>query len=257
MEREELIRIAADLYDLDADMTDFIRENPERYFTDETIRNIMYALSSEMRSDIDKAVSDYTFDKEHENNVVRLDRDNKLMFFDDDPMPAYWYKEGMNDKEVEQNLKEYREVWADLNFKEGVKRPLFELWNKGNGWLRETSFFPNTAPFLDKMERDLECADTEEAKALHDAFVLRLVPYAVRDIYPFKIDEILAVENRKVIDGEQAADITMRLTDGSICSITATGENGRCLGMSALGERGFPWMTDRDRALIEKALFEK
>lgn len=235
---------------LDDDLRNYIMKNRDIYFTDEKLEEIEDKFFGYFSDEIYTAETDFEFIREHENDTVTLDKRKKIMFFNEWAVPAYWYKPGMSKKQVEENISHYKSIWYNLGAGE-IHYPLLESWHSLKEWHWE---FKDEA--LARMERDLECCDTEDALILTGMMDMRSSVFLVQQEYPTKIRRIIEIKNQREDDKEKYADVTLELYDGSICRVCCHRNiNGSSHGMTALDNKGFPMMSSRDEKLIAREVF--
>ena len=211
-------------------------------FFDE-LERVRYLIADRLSS----AEKEIGFLKAHENDLVWLDRDTKRMYYNDMPVPAYWYSDDMSDEEVVSQLAGYRRMWLK-NGLEPVWYPLLEEWHRLQRW--EAEFEPEE---LRRMEKDLEAPCSEEAKVLRSLFDARVPIEAIRERYPFRIRKILKTENKKRSGTGASADVTCECYDGHIFRVHIRKDKG-LIGISSLDGRGFPYLTDRDEKILMEEL---
>ena len=234
--------------DFPEETCNYLINNAEEYISEdsEVYENIRYIA----RDLLYKAEDDLEYDKLAEKNTVSLDRKTKTMYFNEIALPAYWYHPGMKTSEVNAKLKEYHNLWRTLDF-DDVKYPEMEAWHSLDDWLHDY-----TEEEIKAMEKTLERNDTDEAILLNDLKDMGMSVYALKDHYPVKIDTVESVDNYRIVDKELCGDATLSLFNGETCKVSMHYSiNGHSEGMSALGKKGFPYMTDIDRKILEEAFF--
>lgn len=255
-----LLRTFMDPYD--ESLANYILEHPEDYFDEEFLDDLKDKIEWLVVEEIDRAESAANYEWSHINDNVTLDRTRGEMHFKKGKIgykecvvPAYWYRGNMSEEEINRKLSFYKKVWADVDYADDVKYPILMSWHNMREW---ESTFGKDYPFH-KMERDLECCDTEEAKELYEAYTSGYAVFRIEDIYPYKLKKVVNVKNMWTDDGgDTHADMTLKLRDGTQCTVSVTlSKYGRITGMRALGPKGFPLMTERDNRLIIKEGFGK
>lgn len=251
--KKELIDVLMREFDIEMpeETRKHIDKNFDRYFEDSFIDDLKNTISWKFDAIQYDAESDMEFEKAHENDKVELVKEARVMWFNDSAVPAYWYTENMSEEEISDRLSSYRHQWI----KSGagpVKYPELEQWHELHEWEREF-----TSEQLEKMERDLECCDTDDAQTLNFLRMMNTPVSMIMYQYPQKIDRILEVTNKFESDnGTRYANIKILLRDGTTCDIRAhASKNGSSAGMEAIG-KGFPIMTDQDNKKIEEEVFK-
>lgn len=251
-QKKKLAKILLECYgDFDNEKTEtYLKDHLEDYFSESFFDDFEGKVKWDIHDLVYAAKRNMDFEEEHVNDTVTLDKRKKMMYFNDNGVPAYWYKPGMSKKEINENLQEYKGIWANADFAD-FKYPLLETWHPLSEWKKGF-----TEDMFAKMERDLECEDTDDARNLAAMRWSGNNVWRVQQDYPTKIKKILKIENRRETNEEKFADITLLLYDDSTCKVEVhTSNTGRFQGMKSLGDRGFPPMTQRDDELIEKEVF--
>lgn len=197
------------------------------------------------------------YEQEHINDVLRFDKETTTMFFNETALPAYWYNKGMSEEKIEETLKEYRSYWADLGYKSNIRYPIIEILGKLDELKQENV----GEQLLERMEKDLERLDTDEAIGLYHMMTDDQSIRWILEKYPDKLKD--AVIKGYIGEGTVQWDIGLKfflvdliLKDGEIVPVRL-GINGRGIrSTTAIGERGFPRMTDADEAIILRRLDE-
>ena len=237
--------------DLDDDLKKHIQKSRNMYFTEETLEDLADTIRIKMADDIYTAEADLDYIDEHKEDAVTLDKRKKVMYFNDQPLPAYWYKPGMRKKEVEYNIDFYRDTWLMMGAGD-VTYPLLESWHPLDEWKKD---FPEE--YFSQMERDLECGDTADAQTLVSMRVCGFSVFQVKEDYPAKIRKILEITNRHKKGDVVYADLTLDLYNGSTRKVRChKNRSGSSFGIESIDGKGFPMMTRKDDDLIAKALFE-
>lgn len=192
------------------------------------------------------------FEEEHKNDIVTLNQKKKIMYFNSHGVPAYWYSKDMTDDEIAYELSQYRRLWFDSGFVK-FKYPLLETWASLDLW---ETYYKNPAD-LQRMEKELERGDTDQARKLQSLRDCGFNIGRLYKVYPDKIKSIHNIHNRSTVNNEDAADITLELYNGENCDVRVRANKWGIIGMTALGPRGFPCMTDSDNQMIIKEVFGK
>lgn len=238
--------------DTPAEIIAYIDTNLNECFPETLLEELDDLIGARIRNAVQEAADTYAYLNAHRNDLVSLDKETKEMKFNDCHVPAYWYRKKMSEKKINKRLDEFRHIWMELGFSEQIRYPMLESYYSLTQWIAE---FGNQQEFFNKAEKDLECMDTEEAQELYTALNRCSSLSQIRNHYPYRIKKIIRIENYMDDGHLRQADITIRLNDNRQCSIRAyaTKDNG-FRGMSALGRKGFPMMSERDEKMIVKAI---
>lgn len=257
MSKEKLIKhlLREFMEPYDEKLASYILDNPDRYFDDEFLDDLKDKVGWIIIEEINRADSDAEYAWKHLNDTVTLDKARGEMHFNDFVTPAYWYRSMMSEEEINRRLSFFKTVWAGADYRKDLKYPILMSWHDMSEW---EAVFGKDYPF-NRMERDLECCDTEEAKELYEAYTSGYAVFRIEDIYPYKLKKVVNVKNMWTDDGgDTHADMTLKLRDGTQCTVSVTlSKYGRITGVRALGPKGFPLMTERDNRLIIKEGFGK
>lgn len=254
MEETELILqllkfFAPDVYENPA-FKQYLKERIESYFDYSFFREMEETLKWKVDDSLQKARNDYDFLTES-SHPVSVEPAEKTMRFGEYTVPAYWYKDGMPKKEIDDTLLHYKRIWENTGYDEMVY-PLLQDWYPLHEWRDEYS-----EPLLAKMEIDLESGTSKEAMRLYCLYSRRADMWEIDRVYPDKIKRILSISNRSGSGKERTAELHLLLYDGRECSVrVGTDSQGRHCSTTALTSPGFPMFTDQDDVLIQQALFE-
>ena len=173
------------------------------------------------------------------------------MRFGEYSVPAHWYKDGIQKKEIDDALLRYKRIWERTGYGEMIY-PLLQDWHPLELWREKYS-----EPLLTRMEIDLESGSTKEAMRLYYLYSRRAGMREIDRVYPNKIKRIVSISNRSGSGKEITADLHLLLNDGRECSVrVGTDSQGRLCSTTALTAPGFPMFTDQDDDLIQQALFD-
>ncbi|MBQ9154990.1 MAG: hypothetical protein IJ130_14405 [Solobacterium sp.] len=252
--RNDTAMILAEYFDpekmQDAGLRLYLEEHIDTYFGNGFFDDLEQHIGWQIDDILCRCEEDMRYDKAHRNDTVRLDQRRRMMLFNDHAVPAYWYEENMDSSEIESQLRAYRMLWKDLDFTE-ITYPCLETWCPLEEWNRKYS-----TEMLEKMERDLERHDNEEAEVLYRLYIRHSDVSSIHEYYPFRIREILSIDHRIEDEKENSADIRLKLYDGSVIAVNVHRDrNGWSHGMTALDPEGFPYMTERDEKLIAEEVF--
>lgn len=254
MEETELILqllkfFAPDVYENPAFMQ-YLKERIESYFDYSFFREMEETLKWKVDDSLQKARNDYDFMTESSHPVSVEPADN-TMHFGEYTVPAYWYKDGMPQKEIDDIILRYKRIWEKSGFGEMIY-PLIQDWHSLDLWKENYS-----EPFLARMEEDLESGTSKEAMRLYYLYSRRAAMYEIDRVYPNKIKRIISVSNKVGSGKKITADLQLLLHNGEECSVrVGTDSQGRHCSTTALTAPGFPLFTDLDDVLIQQALFE-
>ena len=205
------------------------------------VRYIKFLASSIVDDELD----DYKFDLENKDKVVVLDKEKKTMHFGDSEVPAYWYVEGMSEDVVEEKLKEYRDIWKDLEFRENIRYPELE-YLYGNGRFEET--------YKSRMEQELE-RGTEEGEHLREMLSNRYPEYAIEEEFPDSLKDAViekyeGISNEPFHEGYEMYKAKLILKSEEVVQVRLGIHRGYICSVTAIGRRGFPRFTTKDEKLI-------
>ena len=235
----------------DSSFMKYLTERLDSYFDYSFYREMEEKLKWKVDDSLQSARNDYDFmtESSHPVSVVPAE---KIMRFGNYSVPAYWYKDGMSKKEIDDTLLRYKRIWENNGYDEMVY-PLLQDWYPLHKWRDKYS-----EPLLAKMEIDLEAGTSKEAMRLYYLYSRRADMWEIDRVYPDKIKRILSISNRSGSGKEITADIQLLLFNGRECSIrVGTDSQGRHCSTTALTAPGFPQFTDQDDELIQQALSDK
>lgn len=228
----------------------YLIERLDSYFDYSFLEQMRDSLKWRVIDCVQKTREDYAFMTDTTHHVY-LDSQKKEIHFGEYVLPAYWYKEEMQKKEVEETLLRYKLIWKKLDYGE-IHFPLLEDWRSLSAWREQYS-----EPLLCRMEKDLEAGTEKDALRLYYLYSRRASMREIERVYPDKIKQILSVSNQTNSEEGRTADLTILLYDGSKCSVrVGTDNNGRYCSTTALTKPGFPLFTDHDKKLIQKTVFD-
>lgn len=230
----------------------YIGEHFDNYFDDTFFSDLQNTVTWKIEAVQFDAESDMAFEEKHAKDKVELVKEAKVMWFNDNSVPAYWYRDDMTDDEINTILKYYKDRWIKSEI-ENLKYPELEFWHDIKDWEAEFS-----EEQLQKMERDLECMDNEDAQELNFARIKNVPVDFVSYHYPIKIMKIVdATDKVKDKNGVMFATVTLLLKDGRTCRVRVhSSKNGSVSGMEAI-DGGFPIMTNKDNQKIENEVFSR
>ena len=230
----------------------------DEYFTASFFTNNNGPLIFFIENQIEDLVLDryweYTEDLKHRDDVLELDRETGTMKFNNDSVPAYWYNPEMSEDEIAGHLKEYRKIWSGLGYGE-VRYPVLESFGK----LFELEEYGVSETLLKKMERDLECLDTDEAQRLFQMMVSDKSPFDILEEYPDKLKDVLVyrylgTKPESFYHGYEFYLIDLILKDGGSVQVEVGVIGNNVRSVSAVGAKGFPILTPGDEELIIKRI---
>lgn len=228
-------------------ISEYIDKNYERYIEEDEINNIENKIRDLLYSVKVNAEFDYDYEKIHKDDIVTFK--DGCMYFGETKLPAYWYKEDMTEKEIEDKCSEYQKVWWDLEYRK-VTYPLLEEWHELSFWEK---YFSKAE--IQNMEKALECDETEDTHLFRELYKKGsyVTEYQLRDVYPDKINKVIdATELKKENNGEYTSEVAIELKNGEICKVLLyLNKNKEYCGAKALSDKGFPWFTKRDTKLLE------
>ena len=199
---------------------------------------------------VDRARKDYTIMID-ESHKFYLDTTAKEVHYGECVLPAYWYKDDISQKEMDETLLRYKLIWEKLNFGD-IHYPLLEDWHPLSSWKEEYS-----KETLCKMEKALEAGSNADELSLYYLYSRRAYISEINRVYPDKIKQILSISNRVDSEDKRTADLSLLLYDDSKCSVrVGTDKYGKYCSTTALSRPGFPLFTVRDGELIQKTVFD-
>lgn len=232
----------------DSAFMQYMTERLDSYFDYSFYREMEETLKWKVNDSLQSARNDYDFMTES-SHPVSVVQEEKTMRFGNYSVPAYWYKDGMPKKEIDDTLLRYKRIWENTGYDEMVY-PLLQDWYPLHEWRDEYS-----EPLLAKMEIDLESGTSKEAIRLYCLYSRRADMWEIDRVYPDKIKRILSISNRSGSGKERTAELHLLLYDGRECSVrVGTDSQGRHCSTTALTSPGFPMFTDQDDELIQQAL---
>ena len=234
----------------DAAFMRYLTERIDTYFDYSFIREMEETLKWKVYDNLRNAQNDYEFMSDSAHPVLLVPED-KIMCFGEYSVPAYWYKDGMEQNEIDDTLLRYKRIWEHIGYGEMVY-PLLQDWYRLELWREKYS-----EPFLTRMEIDLESGSSKEAMRLYYHYSRRSLMCELDRVYPDKIKRIVSITNRSASGKEITADLHLLLYDGRECKVrVGTDSQGRHCSTTALTAPGFPFFTDQDDELIQQALFD-
>ena len=254
MEEKELILqlvkyYAPKAYD-DAVFMQYLTERIDTYFDYSFLREMEETLKWKVDDSLQSARNDYDFMSES-SHTVSLVPEEKVMRFGEYSVPAHWYKDGIQKKEIDDALLRYKRIWERTGYGEMIY-PLLQNWHPLELWREKYS-----ESLLTRMEIDLESGSTKEAMRLYYLYSRRAGMREIDRVYPDKIKSILSISNRSGTGKEITADLHLLLFNGRECSVrVGTDSQGRHCSTTALTAPGFPLFTDQDNELIQHTLFD-
>ena len=254
MEEKELILQLLKYYDPDAcedpAFMQYLTERIETYFDHSFFWELEETIKWKVEDSIQSARNDYEFISESSHSVTLIP-DEKLMRFGDYNVPAYWYKGGMQKKDIDDELLRYKRIWEKNGYGE-MAYPLLQDWYPIDIWRK---YYSET--FLTRMEGDLEAGTSKEAMRLYYLYSRRASMRENERSYPDKIKRIITISNRSESGKEITADLHLLLYDDKECSVRVkTNRHGNLCSTTALTKPGFPLFTDHDEEMIQQALFD-
>ena len=238
-----------DVYD-DPAFMQYLMERLESYFDYSFFREMEETLKWKVEDSVQNAWNDYNFITES-SHPVSVEPAEKTMCFGKYTVPAYWYKDGMPRKEIEDTLLRCKRIWENTGFGE-MAYPVLQDWHPLDRWREKYR-----EPFLARMEKDLESGTSKEAMRLYCQYSRRAFIWEIDRVYPDKIKRIISISNRSGSGKERTADLQLLLHNGQECSVrVGTDSQGRHFSTTALTAPGFPLFTDQDDELIHQALFD-
>lgn len=236
-----------DVYD-DPAFMQYLMERLESYFDYSFFREMEETLKWKVEDNLQNAWNDYNFITES-SHPVSVEPAEKTMCFGKYTVPAYWYKDGMPQKEIDETILRYKRIWENTGYDEMVY-PLLQDWHSLKLWRENYS-----EPFLARMEKDLESGTSKEALKLYYLYSRRVGMYEIDRVYPNKIKRIISISNKVGSGKKITADLQLLLHNGQECSVrVGTDSQGRHCSTTALSAPGFPLFTDQDDELIQQAL---
>ena len=235
----------------DAAFMQYLTERIDSYFDYSFFRDLEEKIKWKVDDSLSSARNDYDFMSES-SHPVSLVPEEKVMRFGEYSVPAHWYKDGIQKKEIDDTLLRYKRIWERTGYGE-MFYPLLQDWYPLEPWREKYS-----EPLLTRMEIDLESGSTKEAMRLYYLYSRRAGMREIDRVYPNKIKRIISISNRSGSGEEITADLHLLLYDGRECSVrVGTDSQGRLCSTTALTAPGFPLFTDQDDELIQQALFDK
>lgn len=228
----------------------YLKERMDSYFDYSFFREMEETLKWRVEEGLQSARNDYDFLAES-SHPVSVEPAEKTMRFGEYTVPAYWYKDGMPRKEIEDTLLRCKRIWENTGFGE-MAYPVLQDWHPLDRWREKYR-----EPFLARMEKDLESGTSKEAMRLYCQYSRRAFIWEIDRVYPDKIKRIISISNRSGSGKERTADLQLLLHNGKECSVrVGTDSQGRHFSTTALTAPGFPLFTDQDDELIHQALFD-
>ena len=254
MEEKDLILQLVKYFDHkacdDAAFMQYLSERIESYFDYSFFRDLEEKIKWKVDDSLQSARNDYDFMSES-SHPISLAPEEKVMRFGEYSVPAHWYKDGIQKKEIDDALLRYKRIWERTGYGEMIY-PLLQDWHPLELWREKYS-----EPLLTRMEIDLESGSTKEAMRLYYLYSRRAGMREIDRVYPNKIKRIVSISNRSGSGKEITADLHLLLYDGRKCSVrVGTDSQGRLCSTTALTAPGFPMFTDQDDDLIQQALFD-
>ena len=252
--KESILKLLRSLPESTPESTQYISENFEDF--EYELESIYARLLDVVEEAQDVVTAQEQYRKDLEKHSISLDKDNRIMFFDGQQYPAYWYKKGMSQEEIDEKLDMYKEILHD-NPK--ARYPLLEIHHSLKDWKDEIQFHlrgTENERLLEKMEKDLESREGEDAQKLYDLLYSDCSFYELFDKYPRKLKKIVKVISTGEENGLKIATLVLKTTDGKQCTVEVEfTPNGTFRGMKAIGRNGFPLFVEDDYSQIWQEVF--